>query len=141
MLLIIGFNYRLFSKNFSDFEEICCYIQRLTILSKYNLKKGSNSENSKSITFVCSCISRKISNPCNPLFEEKIKKSKSGLKNSKTDDKGSKLEKKVKRSNVDACLFRIRFKYQKSSSSIGFVKESYAWHNHPPNKNQTVQVS
>ena len=135
------FNIRLISKKFLDFEEICHYIQCLINFSKYNLKRSSKTEKSKSITFVCSCNSRKklysrTENSCGPQSE-------SSLDSQNTKTSGScygKKRKDVKRFNSEACRFRIRFKIN-SNFDISFVRESNIYHNHPPSEKKTSKVS
>ena len=135
-------NYRLLGKKYTDYEEISHDIQRLSVLSKYNLKRGSNSETSKSITFVCSCNSRKI---MEPLENENLGKYGSIIRRQVPyipQYRGRPSKKKqVKRFNIDACNFRIRFKFNKKQNLIEFVKESYNPHNHPPCEKETLEVS
>jgi hypothetical protein len=141
MLLIIGNYFRLNSKKYSDFEDVCFDIQSLMYLSKYNLKRNQNKENSKSITFVCSCISKK---------DEKV--SQNGAKKNVEDDFensflcsesdiSQKLKRKVKRHNKDPCHFRIKFKITKDENKIFLTNDSKFHHNHPPNDKGSVKVN
>jgi hypothetical protein len=104
------------------------------------MKRGSNSKKSKSITYVCSCNSRKICGTKSEIFFENLEDSNSNSPIFKKIYSRGKKKKKVKRFNVDACHFRIRFKWHKSGKYIHFVKESYSPHNHPPCENKSVKV-
>ncbi len=119
------------TKNYNDFEEICYDMHRLMIWSKYNMKKSNLKTIANSITFVCSCISRKKgkisteqSNFINDSFDSNVESMPSMTKTSKRE---------IKRSNRDACHFRIKFKLEKNKNSIKFLKQSYQPHNHTPN--------
>jgi len=135
-------NYRILGKKYTDNEEISHDIQRLSTISKYNLKRGSNSETSKSITFVCSCNSRKNMEPLENedlgVYGSIIRRQAPYIPQSSGRPS---RKKKVKRFNIDACNFRIRFKFNKKNNVIEFVKESYNPHNHPPSEKETVEVS
>lgn len=135
------FNIRLISKTFSDFEEICHQIQFLINFSKYNLKKTSKKGKSKSITFVCSCNSRKKMNSRNENSCTLSSRSSQDMQIEETCSSGYRNRRReVKRFNLDACNFRIRFK-KNSSSVITFVKQSNLFHNHAPNEKKTSKVS
>jgi hypothetical protein len=141
MLLIIGFNHRLISKKFTDFEEVSHYIECLMNYSRYNLKRSSKSEKSKSITYVCSCNSRKKfpfekKDSCKEIGESMS----DSLKMKTSGGSYESGEKKSKRSNYQACQFRIRFKMN-SNSEITFVTESNLLHNHAPSEKKTSKVS
>ena len=135
------FYIRLISKKFRDFEEICHNIQCLINFSKHNLKRSSKAEKSKSITFVCSCNSRKklplkTENSC-----EKAGKNDADPQIMMTSGTCFRRnQKEVKRFNKEACRFRIRFKTN-SNSDIIYVKESNPYHNHPPSNKKTSKVS
>jgi len=135
-------NYRILGKKYTDYEEISHDIQRLSTISKYNLKRGSNSETSKSITFVCSCNSRKTFGPFQNenfgVYGNILRRQVPYIPQSSGRPS---RKKKVKRFNIDACNFRIRFKFNKKNNVIEFAKESYNPHNHPPSEKETIQVS
>ena len=135
------FNIRLISKNFQDIEEICHQIQFLINFSKYNLKRSSKTQKSNSITFVCSCNSRKKMNSSKENFWRANSENSPDSQNLETCCSGyRKRRREVKRFNAEACRFRIRFK-KNANSDITFVRESNIYHNHAPSEKKTSKVS
>lgn len=123
-----GFSFRTYG--FRNFLEICRHVQEFIFISKYNLKRNSMS-NGRTITFVCSCISKKEIKFCGKNYEE----------NSPSTSENCKSSRKIKRQNIEACRFRLKFKQDKESHLYILHKSSNFIHNHPPHENISVEVS
>jgi hypothetical protein len=92
-------------------------------LTQYNLKRISNCSNPERLTFVCSCVCRK-NNKCS------LSKCLTSISN---EDSGERVMKKnVKRSNDEACGFRISFK-KLQDGTYNFIDKYNFHHNHKPN--------
>ena len=111
-------------KKYKDVQELCSEIQNYIDISKYNLKRATNQVNPATLTFVCSCICKKI-----VLDHETVNISETEI-NSQSNKK-SNLRGLVKRYNLEACTYRISFK-KLSSGEYCMKKNKYVIHNHPP---------
>ena len=124
-------------------------IQNFIFVSKYNLKR-INSSKSDLITFCCSCASRKV-----PLNRKKNRKfSDSNLTSMKYSDNDNSFnnneneinyfkyvkKRKIKRWNVDACTFRIKFKFNFEGNYFSFKNTKNLIHNHTPNSSNEQKV-
>ena len=146
--LILQF-FSLLEKKFSSAKEVCETIQNFILVSKYNLKR-INSNRKDLITFCCSCASRKV-----PLIKKKNrKKSDSNLASMKFSDNdifynnneneinvfNFVKKRKIKRLNVDACTFRIKFKFNFEGNYFSFKTTKNLIHNHIPNFTNDYKV-
>ena len=130
-------HYRLTSTRFNDFYQICSLIQDFIFISKYNLKR-TNISNRNVLIYVCSCISKK-------------KTQKKSLSYTTANDTShlienieynqTKHERLIKRDNIHACYFRIKFKRDKKGNDFLIVTNSNLLHNHPPVKSKDKDVS
>ncbi len=109
------FNTSITNKQYLDVEEVCYDIERLMILSKYNLKRISNDINPSILIFACSCISRKQP------------------RDSDNTSSCSEVIRRVKRRNEKACDFRIKF-LQNDIGYYSLFNQFNFNHNHEPTK-------
>jgi hypothetical protein len=123
-LIIIQCSFK--TNKFSSFLEICTHVQEFIFKSKYNLKRNSMA-NGKTITFVCSCISKK--------------EAKGSRNNKEESEDEPKCKRKVKRHNIEPCRFRLKFKLDKKNGTFILHRSSNFDHNHPPQDKVTEEVS
>ena len=135
------------SKAYTSIEEICTDVQTLMAITKFNLKRNHSSNNKKAITFVCSCISRKKgkkfeyqddSDPPEETLEFDNTEAQGSLQGSRRSRKVSR--RKVKRSNLHACRFRLKFKFDERMGVFKLKADSKLTHNHQPEDNSSVKV-
>jgi hypothetical protein len=113
---MIGYiNIRIKTKLYADVEEVCCDIERLMELTKYNLKRISNDVNPETLIYACSCISRKQTRDNDNTSEY------------------SEMVRKVKRKNDKACDFRIKYKLRDIGGYMLLDQYNFN-HNHEPSK-------
>jgi hypothetical protein len=115
--------------------------------TKFNLKRNHSKNNKKAITFVCSCISRKKgkkfeydedSDRLEETLEFDNTEAQRSLQGSRRSRKVSR--RKVKRSNLHACRFRLKFKFDENLGVYKLKAGSELKHNHPPEDNSSVKV-
>ena len=129
--------YRLTSVRFNSFYQICSLIQDFIFISKYNLKR-TNISNRNVLIYVCSCISKK-------------KTQQKSLSNTITNNRvqlienieynNTQHERLIKRDNIHACYFRIKFKRDKKGNDFMLANNCNLLHNHPPVKSKDKDVS
>lgn len=129
--------YRLTSTHFNDFFKICSLIQDFIFISKYNLKR-TNISNRNILLCVCSCASKKKTQEKSLLniTDNDSSHLEENLELNKTQQ-----EKVIKRDNIRACYFRIKFKRNQSGSDFQLVSKGNFLHNHPPAKSKDKLVS
>ena len=138
---------RLTSNSFKSKEEICVFIQDFMTYSRYNFKRSNPRNSSKVLTFVCSCISKKINfkdegdsvNSNEKKSEQLFTDEESKIKIAPTENRINK--RKIKRSNLDSCNFRIKFTHDEEKKFYIFDTSSNLSHNHPPEKCRSIEVS
>jgi hypothetical protein len=129
--------YRLTSTQFNDFFKICSLIQDFIFISKYNLKR-TNISNRNILLCVCSCASKKKTQEKSLLniTDNDSSHLEENLELNKTQQ-----EKVIKRDNIRACYFRIKFKRNQKGSDFQLVSKGNFLHNHPPAKSKDKYVS
>lgn len=129
LIIVQIFSFR--TQRFENSYEICHHVQEFIFVSKYNLKRNSMS-NIKTITFVCSCISKK---------ETKYSSKENDLTGESSSPMSTKQPfRKIKRKNVDACRFRLKMKWDRKKGKFILHRKSNFRHNHPPQELITVEV-
>lgn len=129
--------YRLTSSRFNSFYQICSLIQDFIFISKYNLKR-SNISNRNVLIYVCSCISKKKT-PNQSLSNSTTNNLLHLIENFEYDN--SQHERHIKRDNIHACYFRIKFKRDKKGNEFILMNNSNLLHNHSPDKSNNKDVS
>ena len=117
-------------------------------LSNYNLKRSQNKNNKKAITYVCSCISRKMMKK-QKYSEQDPFPSEETNENEGTSTEGSlhgfkrkgQQKRKGRRTNIEACSFRLKFKWCEELKTFKFQDDSNLVHNHNPENTCNTKVS
>jgi hypothetical protein len=111
---------------YKDAEAVCYHIQNYIDISRYNLKRTTNEAHPKRLTFVCSCVCKKIikdedNMSINESMTDSVKKRSNNLKGF------------IKRHNSESCPYRLSFL---KSENGEYVLRSRVLneHNHPPEK-------
>ncbi len=120
-------------------------------ITKYNLKRSQNKRNKKAINFVCSCISKKKSNKKiyskkDPdLSEETYENEGTGSESFVSSLKGFNWKllkiRKAKRTNIDPCTFRLKFRWDEEKKAFKLRDDSNLVHNHQPENSCNNNVS
>jgi hypothetical protein len=117
-------------------------------LTNYNLKRNHCRGNQNGITFVCSCISRKKTKRMesekdpDPSEETNEFDGSDGSESYLGSLRGKRQQKrKVKRTNLHACRFRLKFKWLDELKAFKMREESNLEHNHEPENSCTTKVS
>lgn len=141
------FNFRIFQRKYTNVEDICFDVHNFMILSKYNLKRNQIKENSASITFVCSCISKKLERKNSgqggktSQNSENLEENSENCENFKTNEESlqsnspdfaSPSARGVKRTNIEACKFRLKFSFDSQNKCYRINEDCNITHNHPP---------
>ena len=130
------------AKEFDNLESICTEVQNLMAVTKYNLKR-SQIKDKKKATFVCSCISKKkiikaVYSEKDPDPSEDTNENE-GTVNSFNSLNGFKRKgrqsRKAKRTNIEACSFRLKFEWCEELKTFKFRDDSNLKHNHQPENN------
>ena len=143
---------RLKRKTLKTTEEVCGCMDWLMQLTTFNLKRSNTKGNSPSITYVCSCISRKrekfqnsFNSSPSPTYQDSQHldsemSCNSDYSISSREHKGD-ARRKIKRLNKDACKFRIKFKWDSQKEVYVIKEDSDLSHNHLPEANLYFKVS
>jgi hypothetical protein len=118
-------------KRYQDVEEVCYDLQELIDKSGYNLKRTTNKANPAVLTYVCSCVCKKVAlrssnnttSACNSYKQDS-----SGFP--QVGQNGSNVG-LIKRTNSQACDFRINFKRLTNGQYLLRKKFNFN-HNHSP---------
>ncbi len=116
-------------------------IDLLSLNSKYNLKFIDQQNNSKTLTWACSCISKKNTKHRGiSKFDEDLKMSDSegNWEEELVNERTKKQKRKVKRTNADACTFRLKFIHTDGVYTL--CPKSKKFHNHAPEQCSSQKV-
>jgi hypothetical protein len=138
-ILIIGL--RLYNSSYTSKESLCKDITRLSKVSRYELKH-LDTKKENSFVFVCSCISshNQKKSKSRETVRGKAEKPNS-VKN--TNFKRSLILQtgKRKRTNSDACNFRLRFIFDPNNRNFKLHENSKGEHNHKPKIRLSIEVN